>query len=173
MAALVSADPPKGDQTPKEKWAAHVKAARELRGDVLDGKIGAAKGDYKKAVADKIGFSKQQQLKAAVAQLEADRANLNKWEPRDLPNDLKKGEIVKLGLDQTNTARFVVIQVIDDNNMLAKWGNEWYWLEAPTKGLVDDDDAYLTGLVEYRGTRTYKTVGTGSKTIRVIKAHDD
>lgn len=61
-----------------------------------------------------------------------------------------------------------VAQVIDDKNLIGRFGNEdnFVWLTTSTVGVVDDQKYAMIGrLVEVVGTKQYATVSGGTKTV--------
>jgi hypothetical protein len=87
------------------------------------------------------------------------------WLPESVPLKWEVGEIGTLPAAH-------VIQVIDDKNVIASFGEESFWLAGvDTKKIVDDKDYGFGELVRISGTKRYETV-LGQRTVFEVEPFD-
>ena len=82
--------------------------------------------------------------------------------------------VMRFARERDPLPSFRVVQVIDNQTMLAEHGKKVYLLSGvSTKGIVDDDKFSLgSAIFEAPGTHTYKTVLGGTSTVWVLRAFD-
>lgn len=98
-------------------------------------------------------------------QLKKPLADAEQWVPRTDPRELKPGEVTMFGV-QGQMPVFVVFQVIDKKNMLAKFGDELFWIEeANTSGIADGKQVAFESLIESTGTKQYANTVGGTRTV--------
>jgi hypothetical protein len=112
----------------------------------------------------------KEKLKAMVAELK---------EGKTLPvlriplSEARVGDIGFMTNGNPNQPATVrVLQVIDENSLLAKHGGRVFWLKTPTGHLVDDDALFLNEVLEVAGTETYNTRAGGSNTVYRLERFD-
>ena len=112
----------------------------------------------------------KEQLKSLLAELKA-----NKSLPvlRVPLSEARVGDIGYMTNGNPNQPAVVkVFQVIDENSLLARYGDRIFWLKTPTRKLVDDDPLLLNDVLEVAGTETYETRAGGSKTVYRLEHFD-
>ncbi|MBY0522898.1 MAG: hypothetical protein K2R98_05850 [Gemmataceae bacterium] len=62
-----------------------------------------------------------------------------------------------------------VNRIVDENNAVVKWGDKFYWVETPTKDMMEGKKLELVNLYELSGTKTYKTTLGGTNTVPFLK----
>lgn len=146
-----------------EKRSVDTRAQKPVNGQPL--KVFTSKAEKQKAL---------ESIEKSIADTEDARnavlASKYVW-PDMEPDSLKVGMLGRLGNERGPYA-FEIQTVVDKSNAIVKTGNSYLWLEIPTTGMVDGKRFTFNGLMEVTGTRTYKTVIGGSKTIFVLRIVD-
>ena len=65
-----------------------------------------------------------------------------------------------------------VFQVIDGDSLLCRHDGRLFWMEVPTKTLIDGSFLHLNDVLEVSGTQTYKTALGGLKTVYRLEKFD-
>jgi len=65
-----------------------------------------------------------------------------------------------------------VFQVIDGDSLLCRHAGRLFWMEVPTKTLIDGSFLHLNDVLEVSGTQTYQTAAGGSKTVYRLEKFD-
>lgn len=110
---------------------------------------------------------KQEKLAGHESELKAIRAAKH-VAPRVTLDKMNVGDI---GIVTDNGRRELLVkiqQVVDADNVIVSYGQEWLWLKIPTAGFVDGRTLTLDKTMEVTGTRRYSTVVGGSKTVFVL-----
>lgn len=68
---------------------------------------------------------------------------------------------------------FVVTQVLDKRNLMAKYGDTLIWVSnVSTTGIIDGQDVRLLNVMKVTGTKTYSTVSGRSNTVFIVQPID-
>lgn len=125
----------------------------------------------------KVAFPSSEQKKAsenaAKVTIDAMRIRLKNLKARNaltmapLPDDLKVGDI---GRPQYS---FEVSQVVDESNVIVKYGDISIWLtNYDTKELADNMQIKYINCVQITGTKKYSTVAGTTRTILLVELFD-
>jgi hypothetical protein len=164
-----------------------VKAARDERRPGIESEVASLKADLTKAEADykrmtnqatlksklEKGKAEVERLKTAHAGKAATLAGLDNWAPACPLDRFETGQLARLGQSGAGVT-VEVLQVVDDDNVLVRYGqDEIVWLEMPSRGMVDGRAYRLAGVGEGKGTRRYLTpIGT-TRTVTSVRVELD
>lgn len=146
-----------------EQFRAQQKAQAAEAIANLDAEIAQLQAKLEKAKKANERKRLESQLAELNTQLTAAKVQAPNKLPTLLPEELKTGELGKLGAEGS----FVeVVQVVDARNMLVKAGSRRIWIaDVSTEGLADQQDLVLTNLFKVAGTKTYRTAGNNTQTV--------
>lgn len=117
----------------------------------------------------KYWFQNQQKKTDALAK---QKGKMQEWDLKRRALEAMKGNYTpvmeRIALDEVGSLSVRISQVLDENNLLARYGELIIWIETPTKGLVDDTGYEPPGVYEIYTTRKYDTA-LGSKTVFVAR----
>lgn len=117
------------------------------------------------------------ELAAAEAKVEKAKTELRSvanWEPRIDPQEMRPGDLGRLGVGEEHVPTFRVLQIVDASNMLVTYSESIYWITGlSTARLADGGTITVPGIIECTGNRQYRTTIGATKTVFVIKALAD
>ena len=183
---------------PFRRWSDYVTTARAERTERLkadlesaENELSSAKAsldDAKKKVKTAPTVKKESEYKKQIteqtaalgqASVKVDRARgalktADTWEPRTAPNDLRAGDLTKLGVENGLVPIFTVFQVIGPSSALLSFREEIYWVEGiGTSNLADGRTITLHGLVECTGNKQYTSAIGATRTVMAFKYHGE